>query len=95
MHMRGKNPPSQHQYDNVQTTYRETGDSCIKVPVNPWMVTLSPGTAPLGGARISTLPGDLTHTTTAWDATPLTSVGFRLHSRTAMQFCNCMTHHIH
>lgn len=60
------------------------------VPGKAWKVTLSPGTAPLGGSRISTLPGELAHTIAAWDTTPLVSAGFRLQSRTAMRFCICM-----
>lgn len=63
----------------------------IVVPGNPWKVTLSPGTAPPGGSRISTLSCELAHMTTAWFNTPLVLTGFRLHSRTAMRFCICRT----
>lgn len=63
-------------------------DSAL-VPGKPWNVILSPGTAPLGGSRISTLSGELAHMTMAWDTTPLILAGFRLHIRTAMRFCIC------
>ncbi len=59
------------------------------VPGKPWKVTLSPGTAPHGGSRISTLSGELAHMTVAWDTTPVILAGFMLHSRTAMRFCIC------
>lgn len=58
-------------------------------PGNPWKVTRSPGWAPLGGSRISTLSGVLAHMTMAWDTIPLILTGLRLHRNTAMRFCIC------
>lgn len=61
----------------------------VQVPGKFWKVTLSPGAAPLGGSRISTLSGELAHMTMACDTTPLILAGLRLHIRTAMRFCIC------
>ena len=52
-------------------------------------VILSPGTDPLGGAKISTFSGELAHITVAWDTTPLIFAGFRLQSKTTIRFCIC------
>lgn len=56
-------------------------------PGKPSKVILSPGTAPGGGARISTFSGELAHITIAWDTTPLIFAGFKLQSSIAIRFC--------
>lgn len=57
------------------------------LPAKPSKVILSPGTAPGGGARISTFSGELAHITIAWDTTPLIFAGFKLQSSIAIRFC--------
>lgn len=59
------------------------------VPGNPWKVTLSPGIAPFGGSRISSLSCDEAHMSMAWFTIPLVSTGLSLHSRTTIRFCIC------
>ena len=56
-------------------------------PSYPVTVTRSPGTAPSGGARISTLSGVEAHMTIASDTIPRILAGFKLHKSTTMRFC--------
>lgn len=57
------------------------------LPGKPSKVILSPGTAPDGGAKISTFSGELAHITIACDTTPLIFAGFKLQSSIAIRFC--------
>ena len=56
-------------------------------PSKPGTLTRSPGTAPAGGAKISTFSGVEAHMTIASETIPLIFAGLRLQRRTTIRFC--------